>query len=109
MESVTLPLELLIKIVTFALDDDQEEYRLGEIGEIPKWKKPSQNTLDKVLSRKSMSDTLILTGHINASGMKAKTGETPRDVTNDADGAIKATTCTYTLKTALRLYVVIVF
>jgi hypothetical protein len=37
MTSVTLPLELLIKIVTFALDDDQEEYRLGEIGEIPEW------------------------------------------------------------------------
>jgi hypothetical protein len=109
MHSISIPLELLIKIVTFALDDDQEEYPLGEIGELPEWKKPSQNTLDKVLSRKSISDTLILTGHINASGMKAKTGETPGDVTNDADGAIKATTCTYTLMTALRSYVVIVF
>jgi hypothetical protein len=108
MQTVTLPLELLINIVTFALDDDQEEYRLSEIGEIPKWKKPSQNTLDRVLKRKSRSDTPVITAHINASGVKAKTGETLRDVTNDADGTTKTTTCTYTLMTALRLYVIIV-
>jgi hypothetical protein len=103
MESVTLPLELLIKIVTFALDDHQEECRLSEIGEIPKWKKPSQNTLDRVLRRNSRSDPPIIPAHINGSGVKAKTGETPRDVTNDADGASETTTCTYTLMTALRL------
>jgi mannitol-1-phosphate/altronate dehydrogenase len=108
MHSISLPLELLIKIVTFALDDDQEKYSLGEIGEIPEWKTPSQNTLDRVLRRKSRSDTPILTAHITASGVKAKAGETPRSVTNDADGASETTTCTYTLMTALRLYVVIV-
>jgi hypothetical protein len=100
MYTVSLPLELLIKIVNFALDGDQEKYGLGEIAE---WKTPSQNTLDRVLRRKSRSDTLISTAHINARGVKAKAGETPRGVTNGASGSSKTITCTYTLMTALRL------
>jgi hypothetical protein len=106
MNTISLPLELLMKIVTFALDDDQEKYEIGEIAE---WKTPSDNTLDKVLRQKSRSGTPTLTAHINASGVKAKAGETTRRVTNDARGTSKNATCTYTLMTALRLYVVIVF
>jgi hypothetical protein len=70
---------------------------------------PSQNTLDRVLRRKLRAENLILTAHINASGVKAKIGETPRSVTNGATSPSKNITCTYTLMTALRLYVVIVF
>jgi hypothetical protein len=104
MHSVALPLELLVKIVNFALDDDQEEC---EIGEIPEWKRPSPNTLDRVLGREPRSDNLISTAHIN--GENAGTGETLRGTTNDTREASKDTTCTYTVTTALRLYVIIVF
>jgi hypothetical protein len=106
MQAVSLPLELLVKIVTFALDDDHEEC---EIGEIPEWKKPSPNTLDRVLGRESRSDTLISTAHISASGENAGSGETPRSTTNDTGKASKNITYTYTLTTALRLYVILVF
>jgi hypothetical protein len=108
MQTVSLPLELLIKIVMFALDDDHEEYHVGSIGEIPEWKTPNQNTLDRVLRRELRSDTLVLAAHVNASGVNAETGESPRGVVKDEGGVTEPTRCTYAVTTALRLYVIII-
>jgi hypothetical protein len=109
MNTISLPIELLIKIVTFALDADREEYRLGGIAEIPEWKRPSPDTLDRVLKRVSRSDTPVSTEHINASGVSAEMDGIPKGVIEDTGGVSENTTCTYTVTTALRLYVIIVF
>jgi hypothetical protein len=48
MHTVSLPLEILINIVIFALSDDEKVYPVGGIGETPEWIKPDPLAPDQV-------------------------------------------------------------
>jgi hypothetical protein len=104
MKILSLPAELLIRIVDFVLSDDQKGYHPGGNGEILKWTRPDRNELIKILRRKSKSHTSI--ANIDPSVGVGDTGvsKTKREsVVKNERGLSKSTTYTYTAKTALRL------
>jgi hypothetical protein len=106
MQTASLPTELFIKIVNFALDD-QPEYRFGGIGEIPDLEIPESHALDMILNKYSRKDSPIPATHSDVGGLNMEVCKTRREgVVKDAGRPSKDTIRTYTLITALRLYVI---
>jgi hypothetical protein len=110
MPTVSLPLELLIKIIEFALDN-QKEYTFGRIAQPVNRSMPKiSGGLDKILTRDTTRHTSINLVDLSANRVGIKVGDSPYEgIIKDTERARKKTTRTYTLTTALRLYVIITF
>jgi hypothetical protein len=109
MPTVSLPLELLIKIIEFALDD-QKDYTFGRIAQAVNRSMPKiSGGLDKILTRGTIRHTSINPVDLGANGVDTGVGDAPYEgIIKDIEEVQRNTTCTYTLTTALRLYVTIV-
>jgi hypothetical protein len=118
MQTASLPLEILISIVNFALDaddDDPDRHYLGRIGVHPEWRMPNLGIrpLKRRLKRKLRQRTpIVITEPFNICGTGAETGEIKTrivGVIDDAEEVNKPTVYSYNVTMALQLYVIIVF
>ncbi|CAG8638503.1 7008_t:CDS:2, partial [Acaulospora colombiana] len=99
---MSLPLELLIPIVEFALED-HSDYQYGRIGHNAAWKMPRPNTLSPPPIQNSRPDA----GPFNRNGSNVDDEiKTTGRAISDAGNANKPLTGFHVIATALRLYVV---
>jgi hypothetical protein len=104
MGTVSLPLELLIKIVEFALSDNEQEYTSSRTGSVPFWNVPKSGGFEKILSQDPGPHTPIPTAHSSTSGIGARVGETSkRGFIIDVGKASTSVAHTNSAMTTLRL------
>jgi hypothetical protein len=110
MQTASLPLELLINVIIFALSVDQKVYHVGGIGEILEWVKPNPPAHGLILLRESGLQNPISAMNRSVHKMDKRFGEIKgKSAIKGGEGLSKGTTCTYALTTSLRLYVIIFF
>ncbi|PVG03012.1 hypothetical protein CPB86DRAFT_490919 [Serendipita vermifera] len=98
MESVTLPSELFIQIINFALGDLSDD-RFGRIGHNAAWKMPRPNALDKVIIQDSILNAPISSNLHNSSKVDQGDGNTPTS-------GVTVEEVKYESKNAVRFYAV---
>jgi hypothetical protein len=104
MKAASLPLELLIKIVEFALSHNEQEYTSSRTGLVPFWNVPKSAAFEKILSQDPGPHTPIPTTHSSTSGIGARVGETSkRGFTIDVRKARTSVAHTNSAMTTLRL------
>jgi hypothetical protein len=108
MQTISLPLEVLIKVVNFALDD-LVDHRYEEFGQTTDWRATSWQALDKLLDQDSRPHTPIVTADPSISEVNTGADEIQsEDIIKDEGGFSNNIIRSYTVETALRLYVIFV-